>query len=88
VAVIGAPDDMLFEKIVAFVKLKEGLVWSKGLEVKCRIAVSRQVSPIAVPSEFVVTDRIPKNRSGKIMRRVIKAQYLGKDLGDISTMED
>lgn len=88
VAVIGAPDTMLFEKIVAFVKLKEGLTWSKGLEVKCRIAVSKQVSPIAVPSEFVVTDRIPKNRSGKIMRRVIKAQYLGKDLGDISTMED
>jgi acetyl-CoA synthetase len=88
VAVIGAPDDMLFEKIVAFVKLKEGLVWSKGFEVKCRIAVSKQVSPIAVPSEFVVTDKIPKNRSGKIMRRVIKAQYLGKDLGDISTMED
>ena len=88
VAVIGAPDDMLFEKIVAFVKLKEGQIWSKGLEVKCRIRVSKQVSPIAVPSEFVVTDRIPKNRSGKIMRRVIKAQYLGKDLGDISTMED
>ena len=88
VAVIGAPDDMLFEKIVAFIKLKDGVVWSKGLEVKGRIRVSKQVSPIAVPSEFVVTDKIPKNRSGKIMRRVIKAQYLGKDLGDISTMED
>jgi acetyl-CoA synthetase len=88
VAVIGAPDEMLFEKIVAFVKLKEGLTWSKGLEVQARIRVTRQVSPIAVPSEFVVVDRIPKNRSGKIMRRVLKAQYTGQDVGDISTMED
>ena len=88
VAVIGAPDPMLWEKIVAFVKLKEGLSWSKSLEVKCRIAVSKQVSPVAVPSEFIVIDKIPKNRSGKIMRRVLKAQYLGKDVGDISTMED
>lgn len=88
VAIIGAPDEMLFEKIVAFVKLKEGLTWSKGLEVQARIRVTRQVSPIAVPSEFVVVDRIPKNRSGKIMRRVLKAQYTGQDVGDISTMED
>jgi acetyl-CoA synthetase len=88
VAVIGAPDDMLFEKIVAFVKLKNDLPWSKSLEVKCRIHISKQVSPIAVPSEFVVVDKIPKNRSGKIMRRVLKAKYLGQDIGDISTMED
>jgi acetyl-CoA synthetase len=88
VAVIGAPDDMLFEKIVAFVKLKGDCAWSKSLEVKCRIHVSKQVSPIAVPSEFVVVDKIPKNRSGKIMRRILKAQYLGQDIGDTSTMED
>jgi acetyl-CoA synthetase len=88
VAVIGAPDPMLWEKIVAFVKLKEGITWSKSLEVKCRIAVTKQVSPVAVPSDFIITDKIPKNRSGKIMRRVLKAQYLGQDLGDISTMED
>lgn len=88
VAVIGAPDPMLFEKIVAFVKLKEGLAWTKTLEVQARIRITRQVSPIAVPSEFVVVERIPKNRSGKIMRRVLKAQYTGQDVGDISTMED
>jgi acetyl-CoA synthetase len=88
VAVIGAPDPMLFEKIVAFVKLKEGVAWSKSLEVQARIRINRQVSPMAVPSEFLVVDKIPKNRSGKIMRRVLKAQYTGQDVGDISTMED
>lgn len=88
VAVIGAPDEMLFEKIVAFVKLKEALSWTKTLEVQARIRISKQLSPIAVPSEFVVVEKIPKNRSGKIMRRVLKAQYTGQDVGDISTMED
>jgi acetyl-CoA synthetase len=87
-AVIGAPDEMLFEKIVAFVKLKDGMPWSKSLEVKCRIHISKQLSPIAVPSVFVVVDKIPKNRSGKIMRRVLKAEYLGQEIGDVSTMED
>ena len=88
VAIIGAPDAMLFEKIIAFVTLKSGLVWSKSLEVKCRIQISTQISPIAVPSEFIVTNNIPKNRSGKIMRRVLKARYLGQDVGDISTLEE
>lgn len=88
VAVFGAPDEMLYEKIVANIVLKEGCEWSKSLEVKCRIRVSTRVSPVAVPSEFIVTDQIPKNRSGKIMRRVMRARYLHLDVGDISTMED
>ena len=88
VAVFGAPDEMLYEKIVACLVLKEGCVWSKSLEVKCRVKVSTQISPVAVPSEFIITDKIPKNRSGKIMRRVMRARYLNLDAGDISTMED
>jgi acetyl-CoA synthetase len=56
--------------------------------VQARIRISKQLSPIAVPSEFVLVDKIPKNRSGKIMRRVLKAQYTGQNVGDISTMED
>ncbi len=87
-AVFGAPDEMLYEKIVAFIVLKAGLEWTQSLEVKCRIHISTQLSPIAVPSEFVVTDQIPKNRSGKIMRRVLKASYLHQDVGDISTIEE
>ena len=88
VAVFGAPDEMLYEKIVACLVLKEGCAWSKTLEVKCRVKVSTQISPVAVPSEFIITDKIPKNRSGKIMRRVMRARFLNLDAGDISTMED
>ncbi len=88
VAVFGAPDAMLYEKIVANLVLKPGCEWNKSLEVKCRVRVSTQVSPLAVPTEFIVTDRVLKNRSGKIMRRVMRAQYLHLDVGDISTMED
>lgn len=88
VAVIGAPDEMLYQKIVAFVKLQPGVGWSKSLEVKCRIHVTNRLSPVAVPSEFQTTDLIPKNRSGKIMRRVLRARYLNEDEGDVSTMEE
>ena len=87
VAVIGAPDPMLYEKIVAFITLKEGVEWSRKLEIKCRIHISNRISPIAVPSEYHFKNKLPKNRSGKIMRRVLKAEYLGEDLGDVSTLE-
>lgn len=86
--VIGAPDDLLFEKVVAFVALKEHQEWTKDLELKIRIKVSNKVSTIATPQEIIVVDSVPKNKSGKIMRRVLKAIYKGEDPGDLSTMED
>lgn len=86
--VIGAPDELLFEKVVAFVNLHEGCTWSRELEVKLRLHVSNRASSIATPQEIVVVDSIPKNKSGKIMRRLLKARYLGHDPGDISTVEE
>lgn len=85
--VIGAPDDMLYEKVVAFIHLHEQFTYSSDLELKIRIYVSTKVSSIATPQEIIITDNIPKNKSGKIMRRVLKARYLGVDAGDISTLE-
>ena len=87
-AVIGAPDEMLFEKIVAFIKLKPGYAYNKELELKIRVYVANEVSTIAAPHDIVAVDSIPKTKSGKIMRRVLKAQYLGQDAGDLSTMEE
>lgn len=87
VAVIGADDPLLHKKIIAYVKLRNGQSWSRELELKCRIYVSNKVSTTAIPAEFHIIDRIPKNQSGKILRRVLKAIYEGKDPGDISTME-
>jgi acetyl-CoA synthetase len=86
--VIGAPDELLYEKVVAFVHLRKPFTWSRELEVKIRLHVSNRASSIATPQEIIPVDGIPKNRSGKIMRRVLKARYLGQDAGDLSTMED
>ncbi|QXE90688.1 AMP-binding protein [Geomonas subterranea] len=85
--VIGAPDDLLYEKVVAFVCLHSRFEYSKQLEVKIRLHVSNKASSIATPQEIIIVESIPKNKSGKIMRRVLKARYLGEDEGDISTLE-
>jgi len=87
VAVIGAADPLLHQKIVAFLVLPRGLAWSRQLELKCRLHVANHVSTTAIPAEFRQVDRIPKNQSGKILRRVLKALYEGQDPGDLSTME-
>jgi len=86
--VIGAPDEVLYEKVVAFIALHEGIEYSTALELKIRLYISNKVSSIATPQEIRVLERIPKNKSGKIMRRVLKATYLGTELGDVSTLED
>ena len=85
--VIGAPDDLLWEKVVAFVALRKGYEWNSDFELKLRLHVSNRVSTTATPQEFRVLESIPKNKSGKIMRRVLKARYLGQDAGDISTLD-
>jgi acetyl-CoA synthetase len=85
--VIGAPDELLFEKVVAFVNIHKQYEWTKELEMKLRLHVSNKVSSIATPQEIIVVDSVPKNKSGKIMRRVLKARYMGTDAGDISTLE-
>ncbi|MDD2714807.1 MAG: AMP-binding protein [Candidatus Wallbacteria bacterium] len=87
-AVIGAPDDLLWEKVVAYLVLKPGIEWNNELELKIRLHVSNRVSSIATPQDIKIISKIPKNKSGKIMRRVLKSMYLGNDLGDLSTMED
>jgi acetyl-CoA synthetase len=85
--VIGVPDDLLFEKVVAFVHLHERYQPTKDLEIKIRLHVSNHASSIATPQEIIFCEGIPKNKSGKIMRRVLKARYLGEDPGDTSTLE-
>lgn len=85
--VVGVSDELLFEKVVAFVLLHRCFQASKDLEIKIRLHVSNRASSIATPQEIIFCDSIPKNKSGKIMRRVLKARYMGQDLGDISTLE-
>ena len=86
--VVGVPDELLFEKVVAFVHLHAGHAPSKEFEIRLRLHISNRVSTIATPQELLFVESIPKNKSGKIMRRVLKARYLGLDEGDTSTLED
>jgi acetyl-CoA synthetase len=85
--VIGTPDDLLWEKVVAFVALRKGFEWTSELELKARIHVSNRVSTMATPQEFHILENIPKTKSGKIMRRVLKARFMGIEVGDISTLD-
>lgn len=86
--VIGAPDELLYEKVIAFVSLHRQATFSRELELKIRLYVTNKLSSVATPHEIICVDSVPKNKSGKIMRRVLKARYLGIDAGDISTLED
>lgn len=86
--VVGVPDELLFEKVVSYVSLHSGIVITPELDLKIKLHVSNRLTAIAAPHEIIVIDKVPKNKSGKIMRRVLKAWYQGLDAGDISTMED
>ena len=87
-AVIGRPDEIKGENIKAFVMLRVGHVASPALEAKLKDHVRHVLGPIAVPAEIAFPDKLPKTRSGKIMRRLLKAQELGTEIGDVSTLED
>jgi acetyl-CoA synthetase len=84
----GRPDELRGEVIAAFVVLKAGRVASPELEAELRQTVRNELGPIAVIGELSFVDMLPKTRSGKIMRRVLKAVVEGRDPGDITTIED
>ncbi|MCM2278107.1 MAG: acetate--CoA ligase [Oligoflexia bacterium] len=87
-AVIGVPHEVKGQAIHCFVILKHRKVGSRELEEELKAHVSRQVGALARPEKIDFMDALPKTRSGKIMRRVLKARALGQDVGDISTLEE
>jgi acetyl-CoA synthetase len=87
-AVIGKPDAMKGNSIKAFVILRLGNSPSEKLMNDLMYHVRMTLGPIAVPQEIEFVDKLPKTRSGKIMRRVLKAKEMGLDPGDISTLEE
>ncbi|MCY1589776.1 acetate--CoA ligase [Staphylococcus pettenkoferi] len=86
--VIGKPDRVRGEIIKAFVALKEGYEPSDELKEDIRQFVKKGLAAHAAPREIEFKDKLPKTRSGKIMRRVLKAWELDLPEGDLSTMED
>ncbi|MDA0734659.1 MAG: acetate--CoA ligase [Chloroflexi bacterium] len=87
-AVIGKPDPLKGESIKGFVTLRVGHDPSDKMVHDLQLHVRQELGPIAVPSEIEFTPTLPKTRSGKIMRRLLKAQELGLDPGDITTLEE
>jgi acetyl-CoA synthetase len=87
-AVIGKPDTMKGNSIKAFVILRLGNSPSDKLKNDLMYHVRMTLGPIAVPQEIEFVDKLPKTRSGKIMRRVLKAKEMGMDPGDVSTLEE
>ena len=87
-AVIGKPDAIRGESIKAFVTLRMNHSPSPEMAAQLQAHVRHELGPIAVPSEVEFTPALPKTRSGKIMRRLLKARELGEDPGDITTLEE
>ena len=87
-AVIGKPDTLKGNSIKAFIILRVGNTPSDNLKQDLLHHVRTTIGPIAMPHEIDFVDKLPKTRSGKIMRRVLKAKEMGIDPGDISTLEE
>ncbi len=85
-AVVGKPHPLKGEDISAFVILKEDSKKFENLEAALRDHVRKEIGPIATPAEIKSVNDLPKTRSGKIMRRVIKALVKGDDPGDTGTL--
>ena len=88
-AVCGIPDEIKGEVIVAFVVTKQKIKKSvDALRVELRETVRNGIGPIATPQQIYFVAKLPKTRSGKIMRRVLKAIASNENIGDVSTLED
>ena len=88
-AVVGRPDDLKGEGIVAFVTLEAGRSGDDALVAELRSHVGKEIGPIARPDVIKFSDALPKTRSGKIMRRILRSLAAGQEVsGDTSTLED
>jgi len=88
-AVCGIPDEIKGESIIAFVVLKENVTEARDkLLIKLKEIIRNDVGAIATPQQFYFVTKLPKTRSGKIMRRLLKSIASGENIGDVSTLED
>ena len=87
-AAVGKPDPVNMEVVKAFVALKPGFTANDDLELEIMNFVRKKLSPLAMPQEIEFLPGLPKTRSGKIMRRMLRAKEWGEPIGDTSTLED
>ena len=87
-AAVGKPDSINMEVVKAFIALKPGYKPSDDLEIQIMNFIRKKLSPLAMPQEIEFVDALPKTRSGKIMRRLLRAKEWGEEIGDVSTLEN
>jgi acetyl-CoA synthetase len=87
-AVVGAKDETTGQAVIAFVTLKAGEAKTEARGEELRRHVATRIGAIARPKTVIFTDELPKTRSGKIMRRLLKDVAEGRDLGDTTTLAD
>ena len=87
-AVVSKPDPINMEVVKAFVTLKSGFTPSPELDLEIMNFIRKKLSPLAMPQEIEFMESLPKTRSGKIMRRILKAKEWGEEIGDTSTLEN
>ncbi len=88
VAVVGKPHEFKGQSLAAYVMLRGGSNASDELKEDLKKHVRQEIGSIAVPDEIYLVDKLPKTRSGKIMRRIMRALLSNEDLGDTTTLED
>jgi acetyl-CoA synthetase len=87
-AVIGRPDELTGEAILAFVTPEGGVDGDDELKAELRAHVAERIGKLARPKQIVFADDLPKTRSGKIMRRLLRDIAAGNELGDVTTLRD
>jgi acetyl-CoA synthetase len=87
-AVASRPDEVKGESVVIFAILQQGVEPSQELKNKIKQHIRKVLGPVATPDEIYFVPKLPKTRSGKIMRRVLKAVASGTSIGDLTTLED
>jgi len=88
-AVVGRPDELKGQALVAFVTLKSGIQPHPSIREELRAHVGKEIGPVAKPDDIRFAEALPKTRSGKIMRRLLKQIASGSEIkGDVTTLED
>jgi len=85
-AAVAKPDPVNMEVVKAFVTLKKGYTPNDDLELEIMNHIRKRLSPLAMPQEIEFVDSLPKTRSGKIVRRVLRCREFNEPVGDLSTI--
>jgi acetyl-CoA synthetase len=85
-AAVAKPDPVNMEVVKAYVTLKPGFEPGPDLELEIMNHIRKRLSPLAMPQEIEFADSLPKTRSGKIVRRVLRCKEFGEPVGDLSTI--